>query len=170
MLQIFSNLGKFLVINKQFLVKSWLTYRSYRSVWWILSCNYHHSQLGHNWVNWAEFSSDPKWGVKTGFTFALKFFMLISDGLGCVLTIRPQTPLSLSEGSYLCVSWHNKSMAPLSSMGSFDGLNSSRRLHNVEEAERKRKFIYLMHLWHYLHKKSCQFLKVRQFQNGFMKS
>ena len=29
-------------------------------------------------------------------------------------------------------------MAPLSSMGSFDGLNSSRRLHNVEEAERKR--------------------------------
>ena len=101
--------------------------------------NYRHSQSGHNWVNWAEFSSYHKWGVKTSFTLALKFFMLISDGLGCVLTIRPQTPLSLSEGSYLCVSWHNKSMAPLSSMGSFDGLNSSRRLHNVEEAERKKK-------------------------------
>ena len=24
-----------------------------------------------------------KWGVKTGFTFALQFFMIISDGLGC---------------------------------------------------------------------------------------
>ena len=24
----------------------------------------------------------PEWGVKTGFTFALQFFMLISDGLG----------------------------------------------------------------------------------------
>ena len=149
-----------------------LWYKPMLKVWrklWDLPGNYCHSQSGHNWVNWAEFSSYHKWGVNTGYTFALKFFMLISDGLGCVLTIRPQTPLSLSEGSYLCVSWHNKSMAPLSSMGSFDGLNSSRRLHNVEEAERKRKFIYLMHLWHYLHKKSCQFLKVRQFQNGFMK-
>ena len=28
-----------------------------------------------------------KWGVKTGFTFALQFFMLISDGLGCVRDI-----------------------------------------------------------------------------------
>ena len=26
-----------------------------------------------------------KWGVKTGFTFALQFFMLISDGLGGVV-------------------------------------------------------------------------------------
>jgi hypothetical protein len=25
-----------------------------------------------------------KWGVKTGFIFALQFFMLISDGLGAV--------------------------------------------------------------------------------------
>ena len=36
--QIFSNLGKFSEINKQFHVKSWLTYWSYSSVWWILSC------------------------------------------------------------------------------------------------------------------------------------
>ena len=35
--QNFSNLGKFSEINKQFPVKSWLTYRSYSSVWWILS-------------------------------------------------------------------------------------------------------------------------------------
>ena len=27
-----------------------------------------------------------KWGVKTGFTVALQFFMLISDGLGGVTT------------------------------------------------------------------------------------
>ena len=92
-----------------------------------------------NFLHTFRMDSYLKWGVKTGFTIAPKFFMLISDGLGGVLTIRPQTPLSLSEGSYLCVSWHNKSMAPLSSMGSFDGLNSSRRLHNVEEAERKKK-------------------------------
>ena len=32
-------------------------------------------------------------------------------------------------------------MAPLSSMGSFDGLNSNRRLHNVEEAEKKINII-----------------------------
>jgi hypothetical protein len=31
-LQTFSNLGKFSEINKQFHVKSWLTYRSYSSV------------------------------------------------------------------------------------------------------------------------------------------
>ena len=37
-LQTFSNLGKFSEINKQFHVKSWLIYRSYSSVWWILSC------------------------------------------------------------------------------------------------------------------------------------
>ena len=37
--QTFSNLGKFSDINKQFHVKSWLTYRSYCSVWWILSCS-----------------------------------------------------------------------------------------------------------------------------------
>ena len=36
--QTFSNLGKFSEINKQFHVKSWLTYRSFSSVWWILSC------------------------------------------------------------------------------------------------------------------------------------
>ena len=39
MLQMFSNLGKFSEINKQFHVKSWLTYWSYNAVWWILSCN-----------------------------------------------------------------------------------------------------------------------------------
>ena len=33
-----SKVGKFSEINKQFHVKSWLTYRSYSSVWWILSC------------------------------------------------------------------------------------------------------------------------------------
>ena len=31
-----SKVGKFSEINKQFHVKSWLTYRSYSSVWWIL--------------------------------------------------------------------------------------------------------------------------------------
>ena len=36
--QTFSNLGKFSEINKQFHVKSWLIYRSYSSVWWILGC------------------------------------------------------------------------------------------------------------------------------------
>ena len=34
----FSNLGRFSEINKQFHVKSWLTYRSYRSVWYLFSC------------------------------------------------------------------------------------------------------------------------------------
>ena len=34
-----SKVGKFSEINKQFHVKSWLTYRSYSSVWWILSCS-----------------------------------------------------------------------------------------------------------------------------------
>ena len=39
-LQIFSNLGKFLEINERFLVKLRQTYQSYSSVWWILSCNW----------------------------------------------------------------------------------------------------------------------------------
>ena len=38
MLLTFSNLGKFSEMNKQFHVKSWLTYQSYSSVWWKLSC------------------------------------------------------------------------------------------------------------------------------------
>ena len=37
-----------------------------------------------------------KWGVKTGFTFALQFFMLISDGLGGV----PKLILSVWPGIY----------------------------------------------------------------------
>ena len=41
LLQIFSNLGKFSEIKKQFHVKSWLTYGSYSSVWWTLSCTNH---------------------------------------------------------------------------------------------------------------------------------
>ena len=64
-----------------------------------------HSQSGHNLVNQAglavkvcwqilkgshgflhtlEMALCHKWGVKTGFTFALQYFMLISDGLGGV--------------------------------------------------------------------------------------
>ena len=39
-LQTVSNLGKFSEINKQFHVKIWLTYQSYSSVWWILSCTF----------------------------------------------------------------------------------------------------------------------------------
>ena len=30
-----------------------------------------------------------KWGVKNGFTFALQFFFLIFDGLGCVMRVKP---------------------------------------------------------------------------------
>ena len=37
-----SKVGKFSEINKQFHVKSWLTYWSYSSVWWILSCTVNH--------------------------------------------------------------------------------------------------------------------------------
>ena len=38
-----------------------------------------------------------KWGVKTGFTFALQFFMLISDGLGGVVgTLRIQKKMRSS--------------------------------------------------------------------------
>ena len=33
-----AKVGKFSEINKQFHVKSWLTYQSCNSVWWILSC------------------------------------------------------------------------------------------------------------------------------------
>ena len=36
--QTFSNLGKFSEIKIQYYVKSWLTYWSYSSLWWILSC------------------------------------------------------------------------------------------------------------------------------------
>ena len=45
MLQTFSNLDKFSEINKEFHVKSWLTYWSYSSVWWILSCTYNSTIL-----------------------------------------------------------------------------------------------------------------------------
>ena len=37
-MQIQSKVGKFSEINKQVHVKSWLTYLSYSSFWWILSC------------------------------------------------------------------------------------------------------------------------------------
>ena len=39
-----------------------------------------------------------KLGVKTGFTFALQFFMLISDGLGGVYVVaRVESGLELSQ-------------------------------------------------------------------------
>ena len=50
-LQTFSNLGKFLEINKQFHVKSWLTYQSYSSVWWILSCTDVPTKLHLNFIS-----------------------------------------------------------------------------------------------------------------------
>ena len=40
-----------------------------------------------------------KWGVKTGLIFALKFFMLISDGLGGVMWIMEQFGPSLNTYS-----------------------------------------------------------------------
>ena len=52
-----------------------------------------------------------------------------------IRTIRPQTPLSLKEGSYLCVNWHKRSIAPLSTMGSLEGENSSSKLQRVLEAK-----------------------------------
>ena len=39
-------------------------------------------------------------------------FILWSDWNA--MFIRPQTPFSLKEGSYLCVNWHKSSIAPLS--------------------------------------------------------
>ena len=51
-----------------------------------------------------------------------------------LLTINPHTPFSTKAGSYLCVKEHNKSIAPDSNIGSFDGENSKSRLQRVDEA------------------------------------
>ncbi len=51
-----------------------------------------------------------------------------------MLTINPQTPFNLKAGSYLCVKEHKRSIAPLSKIGSLDGLNSRMRLHKIDEA------------------------------------
>ena len=71
---VFANLGKFLEINKQFHVKSWLRYRSYSSVWWILSCtNFIYVDLfvndKFNDSNWKERNSWWKKGHLTPHTF-----------------------------------------------------------------------------------------------------
>ena len=63
-LQISSNLGKFLEINKQFHVKSWLTYQIYSSVWWILSCTYRVSRQlvltfdFNSWLFWLPYQKN----------------------------------------------------------------------------------------------------------------
>ena len=38
----------------------------------------------HHFLHTFSMALYQKWGVKTGFTFALQFFMFISDGLGGV--------------------------------------------------------------------------------------
>ena len=50
------------------------------------------------------FSMYHKWGVKTGFTFALQFFMLISDGLGGVSlnNCLPPSPPNFQTFRHLC--------------------------------------------------------------------
>lgn len=50
-----------------------------------------------------------------------------------VQTIRAQIPFNLRAESDLLVSWHSKSTAPASTIGSLDGENSNNRLHSVEE-------------------------------------
>ena len=54
------------------------------------------------------------------------------------LTIKPHTPFNTKAGSYLCVNEHRRSIAPDSKIGSFDGENSSNKLHKVEEATTRK--------------------------------
>lgn len=49
-------------------------------------------------------------------------------------TINAQTPFNLKAGSSLFVKLQSKSTAPDSRIGSLEGENSRRRLHNVDEA------------------------------------
>ena len=72
MQQAFFNLYKFSEIKKQFHVKSWLTYRSYSFVWWILSCMKGKKILiGQNKLSQCFFFSVKK--IKINITYYSKF-------------------------------------------------------------------------------------------------
>lgn len=62
----------------------------------------------------------------------LIIFVLMCSSVWKVMFINAQMPFSRSASSVFCVSWHNSSIAPNSTIGSFAGENSKSKLQIVD--------------------------------------
>ena len=71
----------------------------------------------HDFLHTFSMAFYHKWDVQTGFTFALQFFMLISDGLGgvifvylkCLLFKEVHVQIFLLTSIIVCIKYQQKS-------------------------------------------------------------